>query len=290
MYAAGLNTVGRWAKLGIVAGGGGLPIELAAYCAESRASYTVSRIAPFADATLAAHPGHELNVGEIGARKAALKREGCDAVVMAGIVTRPDFSAVKFDEEGAALVPAFVAAAREGDDALLRVLIDDFERAGFRVVGAHEAHPGLLAPTGVIGAHALREEDRADIAKAAAVAAALGIWDIAQAVAVCAGLVLAVEAQEGTDGLIARVASLRPAIRGTPDARRGVLLKRPKPTQERRIDLPTIGVATIENAAAAGFAGIAIEAGGALLVDRAALIARADALGLFLYGFSPDTP
>lgn len=282
--------MGGWTKLGIVAGGGGLPIELAAHCAEVRAAYAVSRIAPFADAALGAHPGHELNVGEIGARKAALKREGCDAVVMAGIVTRPDFSTVKFDEEGAALVPTFIAAAREGDDALLRVLVDDFERSGFRVVGAHEAHPGLLAPAGVIGAHAPREEDRADIAKAAAVAAALGAWDIAQAVAVCAGLVLAVEAQEGTDGLIARVASLRPAIRGAPEARRGVLLKRPKPTQERRIDLPTIGVATIENAAAAGFAGIAIEAGGALLVDRAALIARADALGLFLYGFAPDAP
>jgi UDP-2,3-diacylglucosamine hydrolase len=279
-----------WTKLGIVAGGGGLPMELAAYCAQIRASYAVSRIAPFADAALASHPGHELNVGEIGARKAALRREGCDAVVMAGIVTRPDFSAVKFDEEGAALVPAFVAAAREGDDALLRVLVDDFERAGFRVVGAHEAYPGLLAPRGVIGAHAPSEEAHADIAKAAAVARALGAWDIAQAVAVCAGLVLAVEAQEGTDGLIARVGALRAAIRGTPQARRGVLLKRPKPNQERRIDLPTIGAATIENAAAAGFAGVAIEAGGALLLDRAALVARADDLGLFLYGFAPDAP
>jgi len=279
-----------WTKLGIVAGGGGLPIELAAHCAQTRAAYAVSRITPFADAALAAHPGHELNVGEIGARKSALRAEGCDAIVMAGIVTRPDFSAVKFDDEGAALVPAFVAAAREGDDALLRVLVDDFERAGFRVVGAHDAHPGLLAPAGQIGAHMPSDEAQTDIAKAAAVARALGAWDIAQAVAVCAGLVLAVEGQEGTDGLIARVASLRPAIRGTPQARRGVLLKRPKPNQERRIDLPTIGVATVENAAAAGFAGIAIEAGGALLLDRAALVARADALGLFLCGFAPEAP
>jgi hypothetical protein len=106
---------------------------------------------------------------------------------------------------------------------------------------------------------------------------------------VAGGLVLAVEAQEGTDAMLLRVAGLPPAIRGSPDDRRGVLVKRAKPQQERRIDLPTIGVRTIEGAARAGLAGVAVEAGGALVVDRAAVAAAGDAAGVFVIGFRPRT-
>lgn len=275
-----------WRKLGIVAGGGGLPRAIAAHCAEAGASYYVARIAPFADDALAVHPGASFDVGEMGARKAALRSAGCDAIVMAGVVKRPDFAALKLDEEGARLAPKLVAAARLGDDALLRALVTDFEDSGFRVVGAHEAYPGLLAQAGVLGALAPDAQARADITKAWDVAEALGRWDVGQAVVVADGLVLAVEAQEGTDAMLARAGALPLAIRGTPEKRRGVLLKRAKPIQERRIDLPTIGVQTIENAAQAGLAGVAIEAGGALIVDRAELAARADALGLFVFGQS----
>jgi DUF1009 family protein len=128
-----------------------------------------------------------------------------------------------------------------------------------------------------------------DIKQASAVIAALGRFDIGQGAIVCAGLVLAVEAQEGTDNMITRVAGMRRAIRGAPDARRGVLVKRPKPAQERRIDLPVIGVRTIELAGDAGLAGVAIETGGALIIDRDGVVARADALGLFVYGLDPAT-
>lgn len=274
-------------KLGIVAGGGGLPHAIAAHCKASGQAYYVAQIAPFADGDWSAHPGASFNVGAVGARKAALSQEGCDAVVMAGVVKRPDFGALELDEGGRALVPKLIAAARTGDDALLRVLVEDFEAAGFRVIGAHEACPPLLAEKGAVGVHAPDQAALTDIAKAWAVADALGRWDVGQAVAVCDALVLAVEAQEGTDALIARVGALPEALRGTSTRRRGVLLKRAKPIQERRIDLPTIGVTTIENAAAAGFAGVAVEAGGALIVDRAELAARADALGLFVFGYAP---
>lgn len=279
-----------WSKLGIVAGGGDLPRLLAAHCARSGQAYYVSRVAPFADTTLDAHPGAAFGVGEIGARKAALIAAGCDAVVLAGIVRRPDLATLKLDAEGAVLAPKLIAAAREGDDALLRVVGADFEAAGLRLVGAHEVAPHLLAQSGVIGAFSPDARARADILKAAAAATAIGAWDIGQAVAVCDGLVLAVEAQEGTDALLARVAALPEALRGTKDRKRGVLLKRPKPGQERRIDLPTVGAATLEGAADAGLAGIAVEAGGALILDRAALAAQADSLGLFLLGFDPDAP
>lgn len=274
-------------KLGIVAGGGGLPHAIAAHCKASGQDYFVARIAPFADGDWHSHPGKSFNVGAIGARKIALKEAGCDAIVMAGVVKRPDFGALELDDGGRALVPKLIAAARTGDDALLRVLVEDFEAAGFQVIGAHEACPPLLATQGAVGAHAPDNAALRDIEKAWSVADALGRWDVGQAVAVCDGLVLAVEAQEGTDALIARIGALPEALRGTPARRRGVLLKRAKPIQERRIDLPTIGVTTIENAAAAGLAGVAIEAGGALIVDRAELAARADALGLFMFGYAP---
>ena len=115
--------------------------------------------------------------------------------------------------------------------------------------------------------------------------AALGDLDIGQGCVVCEGLVLAVEAQEGTDAMLARIATLPEAIRGTPHTRRGVLVKRPKPGQERRIDLPTVGLSTVEHVAAAGLAGLAVEAEGALMLGRDKMQAAAERLGIFIYGF-----
>jgi len=184
------------------------------------------------------------------------------------------------------MIPAFLAAASKGDDALLRVLLEEHEREGFAVLGAEEVMGDLLATAGAWGAVAPTDAQRKDIIKAAKIAAAIGALDIGQGAIVCSGVVLAVEAQEGTDAMLARTATLPVAVRGDASNRRGVLVKRPKPIQERRIDLPVIGVTTLENAAAAGLAGIAVEAHGALVAQRQQLIARADALGLFLYGFT----
>jgi DUF1009 family protein len=117
----------------------------------------------------------------------------------------------------------------------------------------------------------------------------LGALDIGQAVAVADGLVLAVEAAEGTDAMLARLPALSANLRGTPEKRRGVLLKAPKPAQERRVDLPVIGVRTIELAAAGGLAGVAVEAGSALLMRRAKIAEAADRLGLFVMAFDPAT-
>jgi DUF1009 family protein len=221
----------------------------------------------------------------MGARMEAMRQAGCDAVVLLGQVARPDLSTLELDDGARAMLPALLAAMPKGDDALLRAILAEHERAGFRVVGAEEVMADLLAPAGAWGAHAPSTAHRADLVHAAKVAAAVGQFDIGQGVVVCDGLVLAVEAQEGTDAMLRRVADLPLTIRGEPGERRGVLVKRPKPIQERRIDLPTIGVRTIEGAAAAGLAGVAVEAGGGLAVRRADIIAAADAAGLFVYGF-----
>jgi DUF1009 family protein len=278
----------RWRKLALIAGGGEVPVLLAEHLAASGQPYWVARVAPYADELLAVHPGAAFNLGHAGARIEAMRAAGCDAVVLIGIVRRPDFSLLDLDAHGQALVPKVIAAAREGDDALLRVLVRDLEEQGFAVIGVQEAFADLLAPAGALGVHAPNEAARADIRKAAMVADALNAWDVGQAIAVCNGLVLAVEAQEGTDAMLARVAGLRPEIRGSRQSPRGVLLKRPKPGQERRIDLPTIGVRTVEGAAEAGLAGVAVEAGAALVVRRDEVARRADELGLFVYGFTPE--
>ena len=213
-----------------------------------------------------------------------MRAAGCDAVVLLGQVARPDYRTLELDDVALALLPKLLAA--QGDDALLRTLLEEHERAGFRVVGAEQVMAELLAPAGAWGAVSPDAKHMADIAKAAKVAHAAGAFDVGQGVVVCDGLVLAVEAQEGTDAMLRRVAELPETVRGSPQSRRGVLLKRPKPIQERRIDLPTIGVRTIEGAIAAGLAGVAVEADGALAVRRADVVAAANRAGLFVYGFT----
>lgn len=274
-----------WRRLGIVAGGGDLPVALAEHCASTGAAYFVARIAPLASAALDVHPGASHGLGAMGARMQALREAGCDVLVFVGQVRRQDPRDLQLDEGGMAMVPALLAAAPQGDDALLRAVMAEHEKVGFRVIGAEEAMAGLLADAGAWGAILPSAADMKDIAKAARIAEAIGRFDVGQGVVVCDGLPLAVEAQEGTDQMLVRVAALPVEVRGS-DARRGVLVKRPKPIQERRIDLPVIGVRTIEGAAKAGLAGVAVEAGGALAVRRSEIIAAADAAGLFVYGFT----
>ena len=273
-------------KLGIIAGGGELPVALAEHCAAEGRPYFVARVAPFADEKLAAHPGAAHGLGAMGGRIEAMKQAGVDAIVLIGQVPRPDFRSLDLDDGARAMLPALMQAAPQGDDALLRALLSEHERVGFRVLGAEDVMGALLAAEGAWGKHAPTPAHLKDIMKAAQVAAMTGAFDIGQGVVVCDGLVLAVEAQEGTDAMLRRVADLPAALRGEPRARRGVLVKRPKPIQDRRIDLPTIGVRTIDAAAAGGLAGVAVEAHGALAVRRDEVIALADGLGLFLYGFT----
>ena len=279
----------RWRKLGIIAGGGALPVSLCAACERDDAPFALIRLSGYADAVLGRYPGHDCSLAEVGKVVRALHAEGCDAVVMAGLVRRPNLAQLKPDWRGAALLPKVVAAARRGDGALLDVLVETFEAEGFIVVGAEEVAGGLAAPRGPLGANAPTAGDRADIAKAAAVVAALGPFDVGQGAVVRAGLVLAIEAAEGTDLMLARCAALPPEVRGfepgEAPTRRGVLLKRPKPGQELRVDLPTIGPATVARAAEARLAGIAVEAGVALVLDRASVAREADEAGLFVYGF-----
>jgi DUF1009 family protein len=275
-------------KLGIVAGGGALPLEVAQDCLAVGRPIFVVRLKGFAEPRLAEYPGADIGLAELGKCFKTLKREGCTSVCFAGAVDRPDFKTLKPDLRGLAALPGAIAAARKGDDGLLRFMIREFEREGFRVEGAHEVSRGLTLKEGPLGRHAPKAEHQADIVRALDVARAIGRLDVGQGAVVVHGLVLAVEAQEGTDAMLRRCAELPLAVRGTPETPAGVLAKAPKPIQERRVDLPAIGLATVHRAAKAGLAGIVGEADGLLVLDRDAVIEAADELGLFIVGVARD--
>jgi hypothetical protein len=277
-------------KLGLIAGGGGLPVTLARQCQSVGRPLFVVRFKGMADPVLADFPGVDVGLAELGKSLKGLREAGCEAVCFAGQVHRPDFSMLKPDLRGLKALPGAIAAAGKSDDALLRFFIAEFEHEGFVVEGAHEVFDGLTLGQGPLGRLEPTAEDRADIEKGFFLAGEIGRLDIGQGVVICGGLALAVEAQEGTDIMLARCAALPAALRGG-DGKRpmGVLVKRPKSIQEQRVDLPTIGLETIRGAARAGLAGVVGEAGKVLVIDREAVAAAADALGLFVYGMASET-
>lgn len=271
--------------LGLIAGGGDLPKAIAECVRDSGRAVFVVSIG--ADAWVADYPHDVAQLGEAGRVLKMLAAAQCSDVVLAGKLARPKFSEIKLDAKAVMIAPRIIAAARKGDDALLRAVVDTFEREGFRAIGAQEAAPGLLATAGVMGRVKPSSDDEDDLKAAFAIVRRLGELDVGQAAVVCEGLPLAVEAAEGTDNMLARIASLPSHFRGDEKHRKGVLAKAPKPIQDRKTDLPVIGVTTVRNAAAVGLKGIAVEAGGALVLGKRAVIEEADKLGLFIVGVAP---
>ena len=270
--------------LGIIAGGGELPRAIAHSARAAGRDVFVLAINGMAGDWAREFPNEWLSLGEPGGAIKAFRAHNCSDITLAGRVQRPKFSELKLDMKGMLIAPRVIAAALKGDDALLRSLVDVFEREGFHIVGAAEAAPDLIAKEGVMGRVQPTPANEADIAQAFKIARAIGALDVGQAAIVCEGLALAVEAAEGTDAMIARVAQLPEHFRGSKSKPRGVLVKAPKPIQDGRTDLPVVGVETIRRAADVALAGVAVEAGGALFVDREAIVAEADKLGLFLTG------
>lgn len=269
--------------LGVIAGAGEAPRRVAESVRAAGRPVAVVALEGFAEAWVEGFPHVRVGLGEIGKTLAFLKASGVSEVTFTGLVRRPNFAALKVDARGASLLPKAIAAALKGDDALLRFAIGIFETEGFKIAPPEGVARDLAAVEGAVGALAPKAEHQADIALGLEVARAIGGFDIGQGAVVCEGLVLAVEAAEGTDKMLARVAELPAEIRGSVEKRRGVLVKVPKPGQDRRIDLPTLGVNTVAALDRAGLAGVAVEAGGALIVDRAAVAEAADAAGVFVW-------
>lgn len=265
-------------KLGIIAGGGPLPVLLARACLAENRELLIIGIIGEASPEIAGYPHLWAGIGAVGTVMRALRREACTEVVFVGPVRRPDLKNLRLDWGGVRVLPGYIRAARGGDDQLLRYMVSHFEAHGFKVIGAHQVLGNLVVPAGLLGRHSPKPEHQTDIRRAAEVASVIGALDIGQGAVVSGGVVIAVEAAEGTDAMLARCAQLLPA---TAD-RRGVYAKLPKPGQERRIDLPAIGVSTVRLAAAAGLAGVVFEAEGVLIIDLANVVRVADELGVFL--------
>jgi DUF1009 family protein len=283
--------------LGLIAGAGVMPRRVADAAAKAGRPLFCVLVEGYARSEDFARFPHEVvPLGRIGRMLQLVRAARARDLVMVGRVTRPSLLSLRFDAEGMRLLAKVgTRAIMGGDDALLKSVLRVLRDEGFRPLGAHEVMGDLLVPAGLMTARAPDEASRADIARGIAVARALGAADVGQCCVVQQGLVLGVEAIEGTDALLARCAGLSREGPG------GVLVKLVKPEQEARADLPVIGPDTVRAAAAAGLAGIAIEAAfgtgkgggpghaGTLVVDRAATVATADAAGLFLLALRPDT-
>jgi lipid-A-disaccharide synthase len=274
--------------LAIICGGGNLPFVVADAVQARGRRVVLFPIRGFADSQrVTGYPHHWIWLGRYGAFRRLALREGCRDVVMIGGLQRPSLRQIRLDWKTVRVFPRIVAAFRGGDDHLLTGIARIMEDDGLHFVASHAAAPDILVPEGVLGSIAPGERERADMARGLALIDAIGAFDVGQAAVVANNQVLAVEAAEGTDGMLARIAELRKAGRIRTPVGAGVLVKAPKVEQDRRFDLPSIGVRTIELAASAGLAGIAVEAGGAITANLAAVVQAADAAGLFIVGSPP---
>lgn len=269
--------------LGILAGGGPLPRRVAdAARAAGRAVAVVVLEGHGEPEAWAGYPHVVLRFGLAARMLTWLKGQGVRQLVLAGHVSRPSFLSLRPDADSVRLAVRIGRRAFGGDDELLTTVLTVLREEGFEPVGAQEVLKGLLAPAGLLTRAAPDADAMADIARGVRVVRALGAVDVGQGAVVQQGLVLAVEAIEGTDAMLARAATLRR------DGPGGVFVKLVKPGQDRRVDLPTLGPPTVANAAAAGLRGIAFEAEGCILAEQPAMIAAADAAGLFLLGLTPQ--
>lgn len=270
-------------KIGLIAGGGQLPDYVRAAAVETEALGLIIALDPFVP-ELSFPNAERLRLGQFGKMVRRLRKADCTHVCFAGIVKRPDFMRLKPDLKAMRHLPGTIRAAGQGDDALMRHVLGLFEQEGFEIISPQDVCADLMLSEGVIGAVPITNKHRDDALEACKIAAAIGALDIGQGAVVARGVTLAVEAQEGTDAMLTRLLNLPPELRGSADARIGVLAKIVKPKQDIRVDLPTIGPETIRHAAEAGLAGVVAEAGGAFVIDRRETIRMADEAGLFIAG------
>jgi UDP-2,3-diacylglucosamine hydrolase len=276
-------------RIGILAGGGRLPLMVAESAAARGANVHIVAIRGEADPDIARYPHTWVNWGQIGRMLTVLRREGGEQLVIAGGVRRPDFWQIRPDAGFFTSLPQiFGLIAAGGDDGVLTRVVRFFEQKGLRVWGAHEIAPDLLAEAGDLAATALSDPDRRDARIGFAVRRRLGRLDAGQSVVVADGCVLAIEGAEGTDRMLERVLDLRG--RQAEEARQGVLAKGPKPGQELRIDMPVIGPRTIDSVVAAGLAAIVVERRGVLVLDREETLRCADANACAIHGLAGNTP
>jgi DUF1009 family protein len=269
--------------LALVCGGGSLPLAVADAVAARGRRVLLFPLRGAAEPKDYAGREHTwVHLGQFGTLARTARPLGCREIVLIGSLTRPSLRSIRPDWLTLKILPRIAMAFRGGDNHLLSNVAKLVEEQGFILRGAHEVAPEILAPHGPLGRLMPSADDETDIALGLDYLAAAGCFDVGQAAVVAGRHIVAVEAAEGTDGMLARIATLR--SQGRIRAPRGVLVKAPKPQQDRRFDLPSIGPKTVEAAARAGLAGIAVVARETVVAEPVALAAAADRAGLFVVG------
>jgi UDP-2,3-diacylglucosamine hydrolase len=275
------------APLAIICGAGSLPFAVADAARRQGRGVVLFPLRGWADpGRVESYPHHWVRFGQLGRFCRAARREGCRDVVFIGSAVRPSLWQIWPDLATLRLMPRIIRMFRGGDDHLMSSIMKVFEDHGFRPVGAHEVAPEILVPEGAVGRFQPSESNLGDIALGLALLRAIGPFDVGQATIVAGGHVLAVEAAGGTDEMLAQVAELR--RKGRIRSTGGVLVKAPKPGQDRRIDLPTIGPQTVAGAARAGLAGIAVVAGEVIMAEPGRVTQAADRERIFIFGMRQD--
>ena len=264
-------------KLGILAGKGALPRQIAVHCDAKQLPYFILALEESLDPSVVEGREHAvISIGAIGQGLEQLKQAGVKEVVLAGHVKRPSLRSVKIDDTAKKILKKLGMKILGGDDALLRALIGFLEEEGFAVLAPHDILGGLTLPAGSITEKQPTKEQLASIDKAMHIVKQTGELDIGQSLVIEDEYVLGIEAAEGTDELIKRCAGYMKA------KNHAILVKAKKPGQEERADMPTIGVDTIKQLADSHYAGLAIEADNVLVVDSEEVKALANQHGLFI--------
>jgi UDP-2,3-diacylglucosamine hydrolase len=271
--------------VGVIAGGGTMPFAVAESLKARGLDPIVFALKGVCDPAAAARFRHHwILVGQYGRAKKLFRQENCKNLVFIGTLVRPSLSEIRLDWSTLRVMRQVWSAYRGGDDHLLSGVGRIFEQDGFRLLGLKEAAPDLLMPEGCVTRVLPDRNAMSDAARGREVLRALGPFDVGQAAVVIDDHVVGVEGIEGTDELLKRIADLRGRGRIRAPAGRGVLVKAPKIGQDLRFDLPTVGSRTVEGAAAAGLAGLAVIAGNTVVADPQAMIEAADTAGLFVSG------
>lgn len=278
-------------RIGILAGGDRLPIEIAQGLKARGIEVHIVAIEGEADAALDALNPDVQNWGQIGGIISSFKKAGCKQVAIAGRARRPDLSAIKPDLGFFRAIPTVFKLIRAGgDDAILRGVIGFFEHHGIEIVGVSRVVPELVVSEGSFAGPEHTADDVADIQMGFEVVRALAPFDVGQAVVVSEGRIEAIEGAEGTDRMLSRLTALRHAkMRARSKVERGILVKASKPGQELRVDMPAIGPETVRKAAGADLRGIAVEANRVLAVERSSLQQLASTHRIFVAGVSCAT-
>lgn len=278
------------ARTAIIAGNGLLPLNVAQALEKSGNSPFIVCLKGEADPALERYDHEIVSVLEFTRLIRALKSSGAENVILAGGVrVRPNLSDLRLDLPTIKALPRMFRALGRGDDALLRAFISLLESYGFRMVGAHQIVPDVLAPApGVLTLIKPDKTELLNIELGKKAALMLGELDVGQGAVAVGGRVVALEGVEGTDNMLLRIAQMR--TEGRIPRKGGVLVKCAKPIQDERADLPTIGIDTVTNALDAGLVGIAIEAGRTVMLSSEETVKAANEHDMFIVTFSiPDS-